>query len=89
MVLGASFKNIYSLLSINFLRLVGVSIVMAIPVGWYVMNRWLEDFAYKTTLDWTIFLMAGCIALIIALFTISYQSISAALIQPLRSLRNE
>ncbi|MEM9868416.1 MAG: ABC transporter permease, partial [Bacteroidota bacterium] len=88
MVLGASFKNIYSLLSINFLRLVGVSIVMAIPVGWYVMNRWLEDFAYKTTLDWTIFLMAGCIALIIALFTISYQSISAALIQPLRSLRN-
>ena len=89
MVLGASFKNIYSLLSINFLRLVGVSIVMAIPVGWYVMNRWLEDFAYKTTLDWTIFLMAGCIALIIALFTISYQSISAALIQPLKSLRNE
>lgn len=89
MVLGASFKNIYSLLSINFLRLVGISIVMAVPVGWYVMNRWLEDFAYKTGLDWTTFIMAGLIALIIAILTISYQSISAALIQPLKSLRAE
>lgn len=89
MVLGASFKNIYSLLSINFLRLVGVSIIMAVPVGWYVMNRWLEDFAYKTGLDWTTFIMAGLIALVIAILTISYQSISAALIQPLKSLRAE
>lgn len=89
MVLGASFKNIYSLLSINFLRLVGISIVMAVPVGWYVMNRWLEDFAYKTGLDWATFIMAGLIALVIAILTISYQSISAALIQPLKSLRTE
>lgn len=89
MVLGASFKNIYSLLSINFLKLVAVSIFMAVPVGWYVMNRWLEDFAYKTGLDWTTFIMAGLIALVIAILTISYQSISAALIQPLKSLRAE
>nr|WP_298923626.1 ABC transporter permease [uncultured Allomuricauda sp.] len=89
MVLGASFKNIYSLLSINFLRLVGFSIVMAVPVGWYVMSRWLEDFAYKTGLDWTTFITAGLIALVIAILTISYQSISAALIQPLKSLRTE
>ncbi|MEM9077185.1 MAG: ABC transporter permease [Bacteroidota bacterium] len=89
MVLGASFKNIYSLLSINFLRLVGVSILIAVPVGWYIMNRWLEDFAYKTSLDWSTFLTGGLIAMAIALATISYQSISAALIQPLNSLRNE
>lgn len=89
MVLGASFKNIYSLLSINFLRLVGVSMIIAIPVGWYVMNRWLEDFAYKTTLDWSTFITGGLIAMAIAIITISYQSINAALIQPLNSLRNE
>nr|WP_298996282.1 ABC transporter permease [uncultured Allomuricauda sp.] len=89
MVLGASFKNIYSLLSINFLRLVGISIVIAVPVGWYIMNRWLEDFAYKTTLDWSTFISGGLIALVIAIFTVSYQSINAALIQPLNSLRNE
>lgn len=89
MVLGASFKNIYSLLSVNFLRLVGISIIMAVPVGWYIMNRWLEDFAFKVNLNWTSFVTAGIIALVIALFTISYQSISAALIQPLKSLRND
>lgn len=89
MVLGASFKNIYSLLSVNFLKLVGISIFMAVPVGWYMMNRWLEDFAYKINLDWTLFILAGVIALVIAIFTISYQSISAALIQPLKSLRSE
>ncbi|MEP4947542.1 MAG: FtsX-like permease family protein, partial [Flavobacteriaceae bacterium] len=89
MVLGASFKNIYSLLSVNFLKLVGISIIMAIPVGWYIMSRWLEDFAYRISLDWTMFVFAGIIALIIAIFTISYQSISAAFIQPLKSLRTE
>ena len=89
MVLGASFKNIYSLLSINFLRLVGVSMIIAIPVGWYIMNRWLEDFAYKTTLGWSTFITGGLIAMAIAIVTISYQSINAALIQPLNSLRNE
>ncbi|MEM9363854.1 MAG: ABC transporter permease [Bacteroidota bacterium] len=89
MVLGASFKNIYSLLSINFLRLVGVSMIIAIPVGWYIMTRWLEDFAYKTTLDWSTFITGGLIAMSIAIVTISYQSINAALIQPLNSLRNE
>lgn len=89
MVLGASFKSIYSLLSVNFLKLVGVAIIIAIPVGWYVMSLWLEDFAYRISLDWTMFVIAGIIALIIAIFTISYQSISAALIQPLKSLRTE
>lgn len=89
MVLGASFQNIYKLLSLNFLKLVGVAIVIAIPIGWYVMNRWLEDFAYKITVGWELFLGAAVIALVIAILTISYQSIGAALVQPLKSLRTE
>lgn len=88
-VLGASIKNIYSLLSINFLKLVAGSIIMAVPIGWYMMDRWLEDFAYRINLDWAIFIASGLIALIIAIVTISYQSISAAYIQPLKSLRTE
>ncbi|MEM9142787.1 MAG: FtsX-like permease family protein, partial [Bacteroidota bacterium] len=88
-VLGASFRNIYTLLSFNYLKLVGVSILLAIPVGWYMMDRWLEDFAYKIDLGWGVFLGATTIALIIALVTISYQSVGAALIAPIRSLRTE
>lgn len=89
MVLGASFQNIYKLLSINFLKLVALAIVIAIPIGWYAMNRWLEDFAYKITIGWEILTGAAVIALIIAMVTISYQSIGAALIQPLKNLRSE
>lgn len=89
MVLGASFQNIYKLLSLNFLKLVGLAILIAVPIGWYVMNRWLEDFAYKITIGWEILSGAAIIALIIAIVTISYQSIGAALIQPLKNLRSE
>ncbi len=89
MVLGASFKNIYQLLSINFLKLVGIAILIAVPIGWFVMNRWLEDFAYSIDIGWQVLLASGIIALVIAILTISYQSIGAALIQPLKSLRSE
>ena len=89
MVLGASFKNIYQLLSVNFLKLVGISILIAVPVGWYVMNRWLEDFAYRIEIGWQVLLASGIIALVIAILTISYQSVGAALIKPLKSLRTE
>ncbi|WP_411029244.1 ABC transporter permease [Spongiimicrobium sp. 3-5] len=89
MVLGASFKNIYQLLSVNFLKLVAISILIATPIGWYLMNRWLQDFAYPVGLGWDIFLLAGMVALIIAILTISYQSVAAALIKPLNSLRSE
>lgn len=89
MVLGASFRDIYKILSINFLKLVGIAILIAIPIGWYMMNRWLEDFAYRISIGWEIFAAAGAIALVIAILTISYQSIGAALIQPLKSLRRE
>ncbi len=89
MVLGAAFKSIYQLLTLDFIKLILIAILIAIPVGWYIMNRWLEDFVYRIDLAWDIFFTAGSIALIIAVLTISYQAISAALLQPLKSLRTE
>lgn len=89
MVLGAPFKSIYQLLTLDFIKLILIAILIAIPMGWYIMNRWLEDFVYRIDLDWDIFFIAGSIALIIAVLTISYQAISAALLQPLKSLRTE
>lgn len=88
-VLGAPFQAIYTLLTWDFLKLILLSILIAVPIGWYMMHRWLEDFAYRIDLGWQVFLSAGAIALVIALFTISYQSISASLTQPLKSLRSE
>ncbi|HET8735517.1 MAG TPA: ABC transporter permease [Pricia sp.] len=88
-VLGASFRDIYKILSIKFLKLVGIAILIAIPIGWYMMSRWLEDFAYRISIGWEMFVAAGLIALVIAIATISYQSVGAALIQPLKSLRTE
>jgi len=89
LVLGAPFKSIYRLLTLDFMKLILVSIIIAIPIGWYIMSRWLQDFAYHITIGWAIFLAAGLIALTIAILTISYQSVGAALIQPLKSLRKE
>ncbi|MDF0707000.1 ABC transporter permease [Flagellimonas okinawensis] len=88
-VLGAPFKNIYQLLTIDFLKLIVISICIAIPIGWYLMNRWLEDFAHRITIGWETFLTAGLIALGIAVLTISYHSIGAALLQPTKGLRSE
>lgn len=88
-VLGAPFKNIYQLLTIDFLKLILISICIAIPIGWYLMNRWLEDFAYRISIGWEIFLTAAFIALGIAVLTISYQSIGAALLKPTKGLRTE
>lgn len=88
-VLGAPFKNIYQLLTFDFLKLIVVSICLAVPIGWYLMSRWLEGFAYRITIGWEIFLLAGLIALGVAILTISYQSIGAALLQPSKGLRTE
>ena len=88
-VLGAPFQNIYKLLTFDFLKLIIISIVIATPIGWYLMNRWLEGFAYRISIGWEVFLMAGVIALCIAVLTISYQSIGAAFLQPTKGLRNE
>ncbi|MDC6388229.1 ABC transporter permease [Maribacter sp. PR1] len=89
LVLGAPFKSIYQLLTLDFMKLILISIGIAIPIGWYMMNRWLEDFAYRITIGWGIFISAALIALAIAILTISYQSIIAALTKPLKSLRTE
>jgi putative ABC transport system permease protein len=77
------------LLSKDFLRLTLIAIVIAFPVAWYFMNKWLEDFAYRINITWTIFLIAGFGTLIITLVTISFQAIGAAVANPVKSLRTE
>ena len=88
-VLGASVSNVVLLLSKDFLRLTLIAIVIAFPVAWYFMSKWLEDFAYRINITWTIFLMAGFGTLIITLVTISFQAIAAAMANPVKSLRTE
>ena len=88
-VLGASVSSIVGLFSKDFLKLVIIAAVIAFPVAWYAMNNWLQDFAYRTGISWWIFLIAGIIAASIALFTISFQAIKAALANPVESLRTE
>ncbi|WP_315815868.1 FtsX-like permease family protein [Paraflavitalea speifideaquila] len=88
-VMGASVTSIVNLLSKDFLKLVGISFFVAAPVAWYCMNKWLEGFAYKASIAWWIFALAGIIALVIALATISFQAIRAALVNPVKSLKSE
>jgi putative ABC transport system permease protein len=88
-VLGASVNSIVQLLSKDFLKLVAVAAVIAFPVAWYAMHTWLQDFAYRVTIAWWIFLLAGIIAAFIAIITISTQAIKAALSNPVKSLRSE
>jgi len=88
-VLGASVSNIVLLLSKDFLTLVVIAIVIASPIAWYAMNKWLQNFAYKITISWWIFAVAGLLALVIAFVTVSFQSIKAALTNPVKSLKSE
>ena len=88
-VLGASVGNIIGLLSKDFLKLVLIAIVIASPIAWYAMNRWLQDFAYRTDIHWWVFLLAGGLTVLIALLTVSFQSVKAALMNPVKSLRSE
>ncbi|GAB4010034.1 ABC transporter permease [Spirosoma migulaei] len=88
-VLGASVASIVTLLSKDFVRLVLLAIVISSPIAWYVMNQWLQGFAYKTDLSWWVFALAGVLAVGIALITVSFQSIKAALMNPVKSLRSE
>ncbi|MEZ4811167.1 MAG: ABC transporter permease [Allomuricauda sp.] len=89
LVLGAPFNNIYQLLTFNFMKLILISIVIAIPIGWYIMNRWLEDFAYRIDISGWTFVLSGLLALSTAFLTVSYQAIKAALTKPAISLRTE
>ncbi|MBD2751578.1 ABC transporter permease [Spirosoma validum] len=88
-VLGASVTSIVGLLSKDFLKLVAIAIVLASPVAWYVMNRWLQDFAYKIDITWWMFALAGVLSVSIALLTVSFQSVKAALMNPVKSLKTE
>ena len=88
-VLGASVFRITQLLSGDFLKLVALAIVIASPVAWWAMNKWLQDFAYRINIEWWVFAIAGMLALVVALLTISYQSIKAAVQNPVKSLRTE
>ena len=88
-VLGASVSGIVRLLASDFIKLVAIAMLVAFPLSWFAMNRWLQDFAYKIDIDWWIFLLAGVLAIVIALLTVSYQSIRAALMNPVKSLRSE
>lgn len=88
-VLGASVPQIVTELSKDFLKLVIVAAVIAFPIAWYIMNKWLLDFASRIDIEWWVFVLAGIIALIIAFATISFQSIKAANANPVKSLRSE
>ncbi|MFD0793927.1 ABC transporter permease [Mucilaginibacter litoreus] len=88
-VLGASTPGIVNMLSTDFMKLVLISFFIATPLAWYFMHKWLQDFAYRIDIQWWVFLVAGVLAMIIALTTISFQAIRAALANPVKSLRSE
>lgn len=88
-VLGASVVNIIRMISMNFLKLVIIAIIIAVPVGWFFMDKWLQNFAYKTNISWWIFGLAAVIAILIAIGTVSFQAIRAAVANPVESLRTE
>lgn len=88
-VLGASVANIVNLLTRDFVKLVCIGIVIATPLTWYIMNRWLQDYAYRIQIQWWMFAVAGLIALFVALLTVGVQSVKAALANPAKSLKSE
>jgi ABC-type antimicrobial peptide transport system permease subunit len=88
-VLGASVASVVQLISKDFLKLVLIAIVIAVPVAWWAMNKWLEDFAYRIDISWWIFIVAAIIASLIALLTVSFQAVRAATANPVKSLRTE
>jgi putative ABC transport system permease protein len=88
-VLGADVSNIVSMISKDFLKLVLVASVIAFPIAWWAMHKWLQDFAYRVSISWWVFAFAAAMAIIIALLTISFQAIKAAVANPVKSLRTE
>ena len=88
-VLGASVSNIVALLSKDFIKLVIIAFIMASPIAWYIMNKWLEDYAYRTEIGAWVFVAAAGLSILIAFITISVQSVKSALANPVQSLRTE
>lgn len=88
-VLGASVMGIAAMLSKTFLKPVFIASIIAFPVAWWAMDKWLQDFAYRISIDWSVFIIAGVVALLIALITVSFQAVKAALANPVNNLRTE
>ncbi len=88
-VLGASVSGLVTLLSKDFLRLVIIAVIIASPLAWYAMHKWLQNFAYQTSITWQVFALTALIAVLIAFVTISFQAIKAAIVNPVRSIRTE
>jgi hypothetical protein len=88
-VLGASVSGLFALLSKEFLQLVTIALLIASPLAWWAMNKWLQDYNYRTDISWWVFVAAGLLALMIALITVSFQAMKAALMNPVKSLRAE
>jgi len=88
-VLGASIQNVLLLVSKDLLLLVGIAFLISVPVTWWAMHNWLQDFAYRVNIQWWVFLLAGSIAILISALTISFQAIKAAVANPVKSLRTE
>lgn len=88
-ILGASALHISSLLSVDFLKLVFISLLIASPIAWQTMNQWLKNYEYQIKIEWWIFVLTGVLSLLIALATVSYQSLKAAMANPVKSLRAE
>lgn len=88
-ILGSSVSGVVMLLSKDFLKLIGLAILISIPIAWWAMHKWLEDFAYRIEIKWWMFLLTGIITILIALLTVSYRAIKAAMANPVQSLRDE
>ena len=88
-VLGASVSGIILLLSMDFIKLVVFAILIATPLAWLILNNWLQDFAYHISISWWVFALSGIVAVVIALITISFQAMRAAVANPVKSLRSE
>ncbi len=88
-VLGASLPHLTALFAQDFLKLVLIAFVIAAPLGWLAMGAWLQSFAYRISLSWWIFMLAGLSSLLIAMFTLSFQAYKTAVANPVRSLRSE
>jgi len=88
-VLGASVTGISSMLSKDFIKLVGIAVLLAAPIAWWAMNNWLNDFSYRIEIEWWMLVLSGGIAITIALLTVSTQAVRAARTNPVNSIRNE
>jgi putative ABC transport system permease protein len=88
-VLGATILNILSLVSKDFLKLIIISLLIAAPIAFYAIQKWLQDFSYKISIQWWVFAVAGIVTLLIAFITISIQALKTALANPVKSLRTE